>query len=80
MSSVIIQIKPQAAPQIVVKPQEAPVIQVRPMGERGLKGDKGETGIAGSGVPDGGATGQILMKVSNTNQDTSWSHINGGYF
>lgn len=31
-----------------------------------------KNGINGEGVPDGGTTGQILAKVSDTNQDVEW--------
>lgn len=31
-----------------------------------------EAGPQGPGVPDGGSTGQFLVKLSNTNQDSGW--------
>ena len=43
-------------------------------------------GIAGVGVPTGGATDMILTKASGTNYDTQWVdtidsiNMNGGYF
>lgn len=37
----------------------------------------GPQGPAGVGVPTGGATGQILRKVSNTNYDTEWASASG---
>jgi hypothetical protein len=43
-----------------------------PAGPPGPKGDKGDTGPAGVGVPVGGATGQVLAKVSATDFDTTW--------
>lgn len=44
-----------------------------PAGPAGETGPDGENGI---GVPEGGTTGQILAKKSNTDYDTEW--INGG--
>lgn len=46
-----------------------------PKGDTGATGPKGDTGLqgpAGIGVPNGGTTGQILTKNSNTSGDTSW--------
>ena len=46
-----------------------------------LKGDKGEDGqpgAAGQGVPTGGTTGQVLAKKSGTNYDTEWVNQSGG--
>lgn len=34
---------------------------------------KGATGPAGAGVPNGGATGQVLKKLSASDQDTGWA-------
>ena len=53
-------------------------------GEKGDKGDKGDTGDTGNrgargpGVPNGGTTGQVLAKKSNTNQDTEWVNAASG--
>ena len=50
-------------------------------GPQGPKGDTGETGPqgpqgpAGEGVPTGGSTGQVLVKDSATDYDTSWTTI-----
>lgn len=50
-------------------------------GEKGDKGDKGDTGAqgvqgeqgeTGAGVAEGGTTGQVLIKASNTDYDTTW--------
>lgn len=47
-------------------------------GDRGEKGDTGAQGIqgvqgeTGAGVADGGTTGQVLVKASNTDYDTTW--------
>lgn len=43
-------------------------------GAKGDKGDTGATGAAGLGLPQGGTTGQILYKVSETDYDTYWSN------
>lgn len=39
---------------------------------KGEKGDTGERGQAGVGVPSGGTTGQVLKKASGTDYDTEW--------
>ena len=43
-----------------------------PQGPQGVEGPVGPEGPQGVGVPDGGLTGQVLAKVSNTNSDTEW--------
>lgn len=49
-----------------------------PKGAKGDKGEQGERGLSGmggrngQGVPTGGATGEVLKKVSGTDYDTSW--------
>lgn len=46
-------------------------------GNTGPKGDKGEPGPkgdTGEGVPNGGTIGQVLVKNSDTDNDTSWSN------
>ena len=46
-------------------------------GDTGPKGDKGELGPkgdTGEGVPNGGTIGQVLVKNSDTDNDTSWSN------
>ena len=41
---------------------------------KGDKGEKGDRGLPGSGgVPDGGTTGQVLTKNSNSDGDAGWS-------
>lgn len=45
----------------------------------GIIGPAGPAGATG-GVPNGGTAGQMLMKLSNTNQHVGWSHIDGGNF
>lgn len=45
---------------------------VGPQGDEGLPGIKGDTGDAGVGIAPGGATGQVLSKVSETDYDTTW--------
>ncbi len=39
---------------------------------QGVKGDQGDQGDPGVGVADGGTTGQVLAKASDTDQDTAW--------
>ena len=41
---------------------------------RGAKGAKGDPGV---GVPPGGATGQVLEKMSGTDYDTAWRTLAG---
>ena len=44
-----------------------------------LKGNlRGAKGDGGLGVPAGGTTGQILTKVSDADNDTSWQDLKGG--
>lgn len=40
-----------------------------------LKGEKGDTGDRGKGIPTGGTTGQFLKKRSNTNYDYEWADM-----
>lgn len=40
-------------------------------------GPAGAQGPAGLGLPEGGTTGQVLVKKSNTNYDTEWSTSTG---
>jgi len=44
-------------------------------GDTGNTGPKGDTGATGAGVATGGTTGQVLVKASNTNYDTTWTAI-----
>lgn len=39
---------------------------------------KGEPGEDGNGVPEGGTTGQVLVKVSGADYDTRWADQQGG--
>ena len=43
-----------------------------------IKGATGSAGAAGTGVPTGGTTGQVLTKNSNTNYDTGWGSGGSG--
>ena len=43
-----------------------------PQGEAGPEGPAGAAGAPGVGVPEGGATGQILAKASADDYDTEW--------
>jgi collagen triple helix repeat protein len=50
-------------------------------GQRGQQGTTGATGApgpTGAGVPTGGATNQVLAKVSGTDYDTAWTTPAGG--
>ena len=42
------------------------------VGSIGTQGPKGDTGL---GVPEGGTTGQVLVKNSDTDYDTSWKTL-----
>ena len=44
-----------------------------PQGPQGPQGAKGDKGDPGEGVPEGGATGQVLRKKSNEDYDTEWA-------
>jgi hypothetical protein len=44
-------------------------------GEAGPQGPQGPTGPAGDALPDGGTTGQFLVKASNANNDTEWTTL-----
>ena len=39
-----------------------------------LKGEKGDKGDTGTGLPTGGTTGQVLKKASNTDYDYQWQN------
>lgn len=39
------------------------------------RGEKGDQGDPGEGVPTGGTTGQVLKKSSNANYDTEWGSV-----
>lgn len=40
------------------------------------RGDQGNVGTPGAGVPAGGTTGQVLVKASNADRDTTWVAAN----
>lgn len=46
-----------------------------PQGETGETGPQGPQGPAGEGVPSGGSAGQVLIKDSATDYDTSWTSL-----
>ena len=59
----------------IVEGAQGPVGPIGPQGPAGIQGPPGETGAtgaAGPGVAEGGTTGQILAKNSNTAFDTTW--------
>ncbi|MBI5687646.1 MAG: hypothetical protein HZC54_21455 [Verrucomicrobia bacterium] len=56
-------------------------IDAIPAPQQGVPGEKGDTGDAGQpgvGVPSGGAVGQVLAKASGTDYDTLWVDPSGG--
>lgn len=42
---------------------------------QGPVGPQGQTGTTGQGVADGGTTGQVLVKNSSSDYDTSWKFV-----
>lgn len=48
-------------------------IEIAGAGPQGAQGVKGDTGAAGPGVPAGGTAGQLVVKDSATDYDTSWT-------
>ena len=42
---------------------------------QGPTGPQGQTGPSGQGVADGGTTGQVLVKNSSSDYDTSWKFV-----
>ena len=48
-------------------------LQLSSQGAQGPRGATGATGSTGAGVATGGTAGQVLVKNSSTNYDTSWS-------
>ena len=46
-----------------------------PIGETGPQGPQGPKGDTGEGIPNGGTSGQVLIKNSNTDYDVSWSSL-----
>mgnify|MGYP003294594179 CR=1 FL=1 len=48
-------------------------------GDTGATGPQGPAGPAGVGVPTGGVEGQLLIKDSNTDYDTSWAALDSLY-
>ncbi len=48
-------------------------------GVRGFTGSTGTQGLQGIGVPSGGTTNQVLIKISDTSYDTGWSTLNTSY-
>ena len=49
-----------------------------PRGLPGVTGPQGPSGPTGPGIPIGGTSGQSLVKLSNTDYDTTWSTVSGG--
>jgi hypothetical protein len=44
----------------------------------GLSGYSGFSGTPGAGIPEGGTSGQALVKTSNNNYETSWATVGSG--
>ena len=51
---------------------------VKPDGTTTTVDANGVLSASGSSVPDGGTTGQALVKHSNTDQDVEWATVGGG--
>ena len=49
-------------------------LQLSAQGAQGPRGATGAQGSVGAGVASGGTVGQVLIKNSSTNYDTSWSN------
>lgn len=54
---------------------QGPVGPQGPIGETGPQGPQGPKGDTGEGIPNGGTSGQVLIKNSNTDYDVSWSSL-----
>lgn len=46
--------------------------------EKGIQGETGDQGPEGQGLPEGGETGQVLVKTSNDDFDTEWINQSSG--
>ena len=52
-----------------------------PKGDQGPRGPQGPEGPSGEGVSSGGSPGEILVKASIYDYETTWTNtIDGGYF
>lgn len=49
------------------------VVEITGAGPQGPKGDTGAQGEVGPGVPAGGTAGQLIVKDTATDYDTSWT-------
>ena len=54
---------------------QGPQGETGPQGPQGETGPQGPQGPAGEGVPTGGSAGQVLVKDSATDYDTSWTSL-----
>lgn len=54
---------------------QGPIGPAGPSGVQGPIGPSGATGAAGQGVPSGGATDQVLLKLSSADYDTTWGTV-----
>ena len=58
-------------PVVVVRENKTRLVVAR-------EGKKGDVGVPGPGLEDGGTTGQVLRKASNLDQDTEWHTLTAG--
>jgi hypothetical protein len=75
MSEVQITIGNQNDTQIISASLQETQIVSAVVGVQGPMGPSGLTGAAGSGVPSGGTTDQVLLKLSNADYDTTWGTV-----
>ena len=43
--------------------------------DSGIDGTSGTSGVDGIGIPEGGTTGQFLVKLSDNDYDTTWTNL-----
>jgi hypothetical protein len=75
MSEVQITIGNQNDTQVISASLQETQIVSAVVGVQGPMGPSGLTGAAGSGVPSGGTTDQVLLKLSNADYDTTWGTV-----
>ena len=71
---------PTGADSTVAGPQgpQGPKGDTGATGPQGPEGPQGVPGYSGGGVPLGGATGQVLVKLSDNDYDMDWAEVSGG--
>jgi hypothetical protein len=75
MSEVQITIGNQNDTQVISASLQETQIVSAVVGVQGPMGPSGLTGAAGSGVPSGGTTDQVLLKLSSADYDTTWGTV-----